>query len=86
MGSFTQVLQICILAGLLSSAQAKHSRWERVLQTGAARSAAQAPAAKLLPPQVQKPIHGIHIVHADDIYASVPTISSHVCLSWPGQA
>ncbi|BDA46800.1 hypothetical protein COCOBI_09-2530 [Coccomyxa sp. Obi] len=51
MRSFTQVLQICLLAGLLASAQAKHSRWERVLQTGAASSAAQAPAAKLLPAQ-----------------------------------
>ncbi|KAK9919117.1 hypothetical protein WJX75_009510 [Coccomyxa subellipsoidea] len=51
MGRLSQALQLCLLAGLLAGAHAKHSRWERVLQTGAAAVSAPAPAAKLLPPQ-----------------------------------
>ncbi len=52
MGRWNQVLQLCLVAGLLAGTHAKQSRWERVLQTGAASTAAQAPAARLLPPQV----------------------------------
>ncbi|EIE19750.1 hypothetical protein COCSUDRAFT_54604 [Coccomyxa subellipsoidea C-169] len=51
MRRWNQVLQLCLVACLLAGTHAKQSRWERVLQTGAASTAAQAPAARLLPPQ-----------------------------------